>query len=184
MYLNREYIQRPMYDFANAEGKTTMENFAEEDLVALINYMKSYRFTLGIDFSFVMGYDAPGSKYNVAVNGLSYMLWYDNPGKDHSKHISHQKEVQICISHMKSEKLKTDHLEVWPNDDEEPPFYKGQRVRGSSECHPDSNIKTGREYIVRICHYAECKGAWYWYVGVEGYDNDWLTPRLFEAVNP
>jgi hypothetical protein len=114
MYLQREQCRRPFFDFTKAEGEVSLMNFTEEDLVGLINYMKSYGYRLGLDFSFVMGYDSPGRKYMAAVNGASYMIWYNTPGgNNHDKELSNQKEVQLCIKMMKSEAASTDHLEDW-----------------------------------------------------------------------
>lgn len=183
MELRREHIKRPMYDFTKATGTVSAgESITEADLLRLIDYMKSYNLKLGLDFSFIMGYDAPGRKFNVATTGPSLMHWYDYSGK-HDDDEAHEQAVQLCIKYMKSEQMKSDHLEVWPKDgDEEPPFYVGQSVVGSDEVLPESRIKKGEPYTIRICHYAECKGNWFWYVGIEELpDHDWLAPRLFKA---
>ena len=61
------------------------------------------------------------------------------------------------------------------------PFYVGQRVI-AVDAVEGSAIKNGKKYIISHCHYAECKRKFYWYVGVEGFDNKWLRPTIFAQM--
>lgn len=183
MYLQKEKIIRPLIDFGGRSDikKMYLNPIEQDDVLALIAYMSMHGFKLGFDFWFIMGVDAPVSKQfnRTATMGSSLMMWNDKTLK-----IERQQYIAYCIEKMKEDAKRHVELEAW---DEEgsitaAPFHKGQKVRGTSYAPAGSRIKKGEEYIVSTCHYSECKGKWYWYVGVEGVDNDWMTPRLFEAV--
>lgn len=69
-----------------------------------------------------------------------------------------------------------------------PPFYVGQEVMAD---HPyaGSRIKNGQKYIISSCVWRQssnpiANGKYFWYVGVEGHDNNWMTPKLFRAIIP
>ena len=66
------------------------------------------------------------------------------------------------------------------------PFYIGQTVV-AVDAITGSSIKNGQKYIVNSCDYAQSgnplsKGAYYWYVGVQGYHNR-LRPTIFAPIN-
>lgn len=65
------------------------------------------------------------------------------------------------------------------------PFYVGQKVVGSDSVLPGSRIKKGYPYVISHCEFkinpSNGTGP-YWYVGVQGCDHDWMTPRLFTPL--
>lgn len=65
-----------------------------------------------------------------------------------------------------------------------PPFYVGQHVVGSDYCPQGSAIKKGQQYIISSLKWENCNTAkrYCWYVGVEGVDNNWMTPKLFTPI--
>lgn len=65
------------------------------------------------------------------------------------------------------------------------PFYIGESVV-AVDALQGSAIKNGIIYKVYSCDYAECKGKWFWYVGVqrEGYkSHDRVRPSIFASMN-
>lgn len=71
------------------------------------------------------------------------------------------------------------------NDINLPPFYIGQKVVGSDSVMLASMIKKGQPYVISSLQYKNCNSAkiYCWYVGVEGNDNIWMTPRLFTPID-
>lgn len=66
-----------------------------------------------------------------------------------------------------------------------PPFYVGEPVE-AVDTISGSLIKNGNKYVISDCHYSYCDngGMFYWYVGVEGFDNKWMRPSIFRSILP
>jgi len=66
------------------------------------------------------------------------------------------------------------------------PFHTGQKVVGSDKVHPNSRVKKGHPYTIKVCHSsinpANGLGP-FWYVGVhELPGNDWTAPWLYSPI--
>jgi len=66
------------------------------------------------------------------------------------------------------------------------PFYPGQKVVGSDKAPPQSRIKKGHPYTIKVCHSSinPTNGLGpFWYVGVVEYpENEWTAPYLYSPI--